>query len=71
MLKEQWMFDCPIDYKPISYRRYVDDTFLLFSCELHATKFLNYRNSKHRNIKITVEREENNSLSFLDIRNFP
>ena len=35
----------------ISYRRYVDDAFLLFSSELHVTKFLNYMNSKHRNIK--------------------
>ena len=68
--EEQWMSDCPIDYKPISYRRYVDDTFLLFSSELHVTKFLNYMNSKHRNIKFTVEREENNSLSFLDIKIF-
>ena len=66
--EEQWMSDCPIDYKPISYRRYVDDTFLLSSSELHVTKFLNYTNSKHRNIKVTVEREENNSLSFLDIK---
>ena len=64
------MSDSPIDYKPISYRRYVDNTFLLFSSELHVTKFLNYMNSKHRNIKFTVEREENNSLSFLDIKIF-
>ena len=68
--EEQWMSDCPIDYKPITYRRYVDDTFLLFSSELHVTKFLNYMNSKHRNIKFTVEREENNSLSFLGINIF-
>ena len=27
-------------------------------------------NSKHRNIKFTVEREENDSLSFLDINIF-
>ena len=27
-------------------------------------------NSKHRNIKFTVEREENNSLSFLEIKIF-
>ena len=40
----QRMSDCPIDYKPISYRRYVDDTFLLFSSELHEIKFLNYMN---------------------------
>ena len=45
--EEQWMPDCPIDYKPILYRRYVDDTFLLFSSELPVTKFLNYMNSKH------------------------
>ena len=59
--EEQWMSDCPIDCKNI---------FLLFSSELHVTKFLNYMNSKHRNFKFTVEREENNSLSFLDIKFF-
>ena len=68
--EEQWMSDCPIDYKPISYRSYVHDTFLLFSSELHVTKFLNYMNSKHQSIKFTVEIEENNSPSFLDIKNF-
>ena len=55
------MSECPIDYKPFSYGRYVDDTFL-FSSELHVTKFSNYMNSRHRNIKFTVECEENNSL---------
>ena len=65
-LTQTWMSDWPIDYKPISYKRYVDDTFL-FSSELHITKFLNYINSKHQNIKFTIERAENNSLSFLDI----
>ena len=64
------MSDCPIDYKPISYRRYVDDTFLLFLSELHLTKYLNHMNSKHQNIKITVEREKSNPLSFLDIKMF-
>ena len=68
--EEQWISDCPIDYKPISYRRYVDDAFLLFSSELHVTKFSNYMNSNHRNIKFTVKREENDSLSFLDIKFF-
>ena len=29
--EQQWMSDCPIDYKPFTYIRYVDDTFLLFS----------------------------------------
>ena len=68
--EEQWISDCPIDYKTISYKSYVDNTFLLFSSELKVTKFLNYMNSKHRNIKFTVKQEENNSLSFLDIKIF-
>ena len=68
--EEQWMSDCPIDYKPISYRRYFEDTFLLFSPELQVTKFFNLINSKLRNIKFTVEQEENISLYFLNINIF-
>ena len=64
------MSDYPIDYKPLSYRRYVDDTFLLFISELHITKFLNDMNSRHRNITFTVEPEEKSSLAFLDIKIF-
>ena len=67
-VKEQWMSDCPIDYKPISYRRYVDAVFLLFFSELWVTKYLNCMNPKHWNIKFTVEHEENNSLSFVNIK---
>ena len=40
----------------------------LFSSELQVTKFLNYMNSKYWNIKFTVEREENNSLAFVNIK---
>ena len=68
--KEQWMSDCPIYYKLFSYRSYVGDTFLLFLSKLRVTRFLNYMNSKHRNIKFTVEPEENNSLSFINIKRF-
>ena len=42
--EEQCVPDCPIDYNSISNRyiegmRYVEDTFLLLSPELHITKF--------------------------------
>ena len=31
--EEKWLDNCPLEFKPIMYRRYVDDTFLLFfSC---------------------------------------
>ena len=69
-LIEQWMSNFPINYKPTSHIRYVDDAFLLFSSKLYVTKYLNYMNSKHQKIKFMVKREENNSLSFLDIKLF-
>ena len=31
--EEQLMYDCSFDYEPISYRRYVEDSVLLFSSE--------------------------------------
>ena len=61
-----WLNDCPITFKPIYYKRYIDDTFLIFRDYSHVKMFLDYLNMKHHNIKFTFEIEENNSLSFLD-----
>ena len=62
-----WLENCPTHFKPIVYRRFVDDTFLLFQTKDHVEKFKNYLNKQHKNIKFTSEIEENGSLSFLDI----
>ena len=61
-----WLDDCPLAYKPILYKIYVNDTFLLFRKPEHASTFLAYLNSKHPNIKFTMELESNDRLSFLD-----
>ena len=62
-----WLNDCPEDFKPVYYRRYVDDIFALFRSPDRLEKFTSYLNSKHKNIKFTYEKESNNSLPFLDI----
>ena len=62
-----WLNDCPEDFKPVYYRRYVDDIFALFCSPNHLEKFTNYLNSKHENIKFTYQKESNNSVPFLDI----
>ena len=62
-----WLESCPLDFKPIHYRRYVDDTFLIFRREEDVELFLNYLNSKHRSIRFTCEKESNGNLPFLDI----
>ena len=62
-----WLDECPDDIKPIKYRRYVDDIFVLCRDREHHEKFKEYMNSKHPNIAFTDELEENNMLPFLDV----
>ena len=65
--ERKWLEDCPADFRPVIYKRYVDDTFLLFRDVEHIDLFLSYMNSKHPNIKFTKELEEDAMLSFLDV----
>ena len=62
-----WLKECPTAFKPVYYKRYVDDTFLLFKSEDHVKPFLEYLNSRHNCIKFTHELEVNQRLNFLDI----
>ena len=66
--KKIWLQNCPSESKPVIYRRYVDDTFLLFRSKHHIEKFRNYLNRQHKNIKFNSETENENSISFLDIK---
>ena len=72
--------DCPNDFKPVFYRRYINDIFvlfsspdhadILFSSPDHADKFREYLSSKHPNIKFSIEKEEDGCLPFLDVNIF-
>ena len=37
-----WLRDCPTNFKPVFYRRYVDGIFALFSSPDHGDKFREY-----------------------------
>ena len=63
----KWLNECPDLFKPICYKRYVDDTFLIFKNSSHPQMFLDYINSKHSKIKFTHEQEVDDKLSFLDV----
>ena len=66
--EEKWLNECPVQFKPKFFRRYVDDIFLLFDNRDHVKKFLRFMNSRHKNIRFTYEEEENDTLAFLDIK---
>jgi len=65
--EQNWLNACPPEFKPTVYKRYVDDCFLIFNHQSQATLFLDYLNTKHRNITFTMEGQDDNSLPFLDI----
>ena len=67
-LENIWLENCPSHFKPFVYRRFVDDTFLLFQSKDHVNKFTDYLNKQYKNIKFTSKIEENVSPSFLDIK---
>ena len=62
-----WLNECPIEFKPIIYKRYVDDTFVVFKKKEHAQLFFTYLNNKHNNIRFTMESEKDGIIPFLDI----
>ena len=49
---------------PLFYKRYVDDIIAMFDNESDSLQFLNYLNTKHLNIKFTIEKECDKHLSF-------
>jgi hypothetical protein len=50
------------------FRRYVDESFVLYNSRDHIGPFLDYLNSKHPNIKFTFEIENDDKTPpFLDI----
>ena len=68
--ENKWLKDCPHSLKPVFYRRYVDDIFVLFSSLDKAEKLKKYLSSKHPSIKLSLEKENDGRLSFLHINIF-
>ena len=65
--EEQMLDGCPLSYRPLFYKRYVDDTIALFRSREAAETFLEYINGLHPNIQFSIEHERDNQLAFLDI----
>ena len=46
-----WLKSCPKSFKPVYYKRYVDDIFVLFEKPEQVSRFVKYMNKTHKNIK--------------------
>ena len=65
--EKNWLNNCPQGFKPVFYRRYVDDIFLFFKSIDHLKYFQDFLNSCHINMSFSMETEKENKLSFLDV----
>ena len=65
--EQVWLNDPPDEFQRVYYKRYVNDTFVLFRSPTHFEILNEYLNTKHANIKFTSEKEVNRSLPFLDV----
>ena len=65
--EKKWLNNCPADFRPVTYKRFIDDTFLIFRHSSHVDKFLGFLNVQHPNIKFTKEVEQSGKLPFLDV----
>ena len=64
---EKWIINGSPRFHPTLWYRYVDDTLSMFDSKDTATEFLKYLNSRHNNIKFTIEFEQAKEIPFLDI----
>ena len=56
--KKKRLSECPVEFLPNVYKRYVDDIFVAFNSNLQLRKFVDYMNPQHSNIKFTFEVEK-------------
>ena len=61
--ESQWLNEYNLN-KPKFYLRYVDDILAAFDNEQDS---LNFLNNRHPNIKFTIEKQINHSITFLDV----
>lgn len=56
------------DVKPVIYKRYVDDTFIIWPQDIIPVEsFLDHMNCQAKTIKFTIEYEKDGKLPFLDV----
>ena len=66
--EKNWLNNCPQGFKPVFYRRYVDDIFILFKSNDHLKYFQDFLNSCHINMSFSMETEKENNYPFLTLK---
>ena len=66
--EKNWLNNCPQGFKPVFYRRYVDDIFLLFKSNDHLKCFQDFLNSCHINMSFLWKQRKRINYPFLTLK---
>ena len=66
--EKNWLQNCPSDFKPFYFRRYVDYIFVLFTSPERLEAFRNFLNGRHVNMSFTTKCEKQSRMFFLDVQ---
>ncbi|XP_065678938.1 uncharacterized protein LOC136093678 [Hydra vulgaris] len=64
--EQTWINNCSLT-APLCYKRYVDDIIAISNSEHEAQEFFKHLNKQHKNLKFTMEKEQDNQIVFLDV----
>ena len=54
----KWLNDCPNKFEPVCYKEYADDISVLFKKPENVKLFVDYMNSKYKNISFSFQVEK-------------
>ena len=63
----KWFEQCPNKFRPVFYKSYGDNIFVLFGSAEHLSKFHAYFHTCHPNMSFSFEQELNGKLLFPDV----
>ena len=62
--EKEWLNNCSIHFKPVIYKRYVNDIFVLFHLKNTSQLFVDYMNKQHICLKFTSDAEDDTLSRF-------
>ena len=64
--EKKWLSECPVEFLPSVYKRYVDGIFVTFNSYSRLLKFVDYMNQPTSNSLLKLKKS--NNFSFLDVK---
>ena len=55
--RKEWLDNCLIHFKPMIYKRYIDNIFILFPSKEHLQLFVDYVSVQHKCLKLHLKQK--------------